>query len=163
MKVKHTLVAFALAAACGLPLASAASGRLQPLGENRIVGTWHVSVTLASCAGGPAHSFIALNTFHAGGTLTSTDNTPQPGNGPAQGIWEYRGANRYSAHFQFYRFLHDGTWDGLQDIYQETTVDWRGNAFTSSIHAIALNKDGSVRGEVCGTSQGVRVPIDSNP
>ena len=42
-------------------------------------------------------------------------------------------------------------------------MDWRGNAFTSSIHAIALNKDGSVRGEVCGTSQGVRVPIDSNP
>lgn len=168
MKLSHTLIALALAAACGQALATSpfrmSSGHLPPLGENRIVGTWHVAVTLVPCPGGPPiKSFIALNTFHTGGTLSSTDNNPTPGNGPAQGIWEYRGHGRYATHMQFYHFLPDGTWDGMGDIYQDTTMDWRGQSYTSAIVSRLLNADGSLRVEVCGTAQGTRVPIDSNP
>ncbi|HET7612059.1 MAG TPA: hypothetical protein VFK29_09765 [Rhodanobacteraceae bacterium] len=168
MKITHTLVALALAAACGQTLASAPAfkvspGNLPPLGADRIVGLWHVAVTLGPCAGGPTHSFIALNTFHAGGTLSSTDNSPPPANGPAQGIWQYLGHGEYQTHMQFYRFLPDGTYDGLQDIYQDTVVDWRGQTYVTTIDARVLNTDGSLRAEVCGTGQGTRVPMDSNP
>jgi len=113
MKIRHALIALALTAACGQALATPPvafwQGNLPPLGENRIVGLWQAALTLAPCSGGPATSIHALNTFHAGGTLNSTDNAPQPSNGPAQGIWEYRGHGSYVLHVQFFTFLPDGT------------------------------------------------------
>ncbi|MBN8737048.1 MAG: hypothetical protein J0H27_12355 [Xanthomonadales bacterium] len=163
MNIRHTLLALALTASCGQALASSPAHRFPPPGENRIVGMWHLVVTFAPCAGGPSLSILSLNTFHAGGTLTSTDATPPPVSGPAQGIWEYEGHNRYSSHTQFNGFLADGTYDGLRDIYQDLTLDRNGMSYTSAIYSRVLNVDGSLRVELCGAAQGVRVPIDSNP
>jgi hypothetical protein len=167
MKIRHALIALALAAACGQALASPPAapshGRVPPLGENRIVGLWQAALTLAPCAGGPATSINALNTFHAGGTLSSSDDAAQPANGPAQGIWQYRGHDRYALHVQFFTFLPDGTNSGLADVYQDLTMDPRGTAYTSVVEAHVLDTHDNPVVELCGTAQGVRVPIDANP
>jgi len=117
-------------------------------------------LTLAACTGGPATSINALNAFHAGGTLSSTDDAPQPSNGPAQGIWESRGRGSYLLHVQFFTFLPDGTPSGLADVHQELTLDPRGTAYTSVLNAQVLDTHGNPVVELCGTAQGKRVPLD---
>lgn len=165
MKIRHVLIALALTAACGQSLAASPAmpwqGSLPSFGGNRIVGLWQAALTLAPCAGGPATSIDALNTFHAGGTLNSTDNAPQPSNGPAQGLWEYRGHGRYLLHVQFFTFMPDGTYSGLADIHQALTLDPRGNAYTSVLSAHVLDTHGNPVVDLCGTAQGTRVPIDA--
>jgi hypothetical protein len=165
MKIRHALITLALTAACGQALATPPvafwQGNLPPLGENRIVGLWQAALTLAPCSGGPATSIHALNTFHAGGTLNSTDNAPQPSNGPAQGLWEYRGHGRYMLHVQFFTFLPGGTHSGLADVHQELTLDPRGNVYTSVLSAHVLDTHGNPVVDLCGTAQGRRVPVDT--
>lgn len=166
MTTRHALLALALAIACGQTIAAptrVSPTYLPPLGADRIVGTWHLAISFAPCAGGPGVSIQSLNTFHSGGTLTSTDNTPPPANGPAQGIWQYLGHGKYRSHMQFYRFGPDNSFDGLADIYQDITLDWRGTAYTSTILSRVLNTDGSVRVELCGSATASRLPMDSNP
>jgi hypothetical protein len=164
LKIRHALIALALTAACGQALATPPvafwQGNLPPLGENRIVGLWQAALTLAPCSGGPATLIHALNTFHAGGTLNSTDNAPQPSNGPAQGIWEYRGHGSYVLHVQFFTFLPDGTSSGLADVHQELTLDPAGSAYASVLCARVLVPHGTPVVELCGNAQGKRVPLD---
>jgi len=164
MKIKHTFIALALTAACGQSLAASPAtswqGGLPPLGENRIVGLWRVAATIAPCQGGPAKSFSALIAVHAGGTFTSTDNNPVPSNGPAQGVWKYLGQNHYAMRMQFFSFAPTGANVGSADIRQDTTLDWRGNAYTSTVDALRLDTHGNVLVELCGTSQGTRVPLN---
>lgn len=164
MKIRHTLFALALAAACGQSLASppavSPQGGLPPLGENRIVGLWKVAVTIAPCQGGPAKSFSALIAVHAGGTFTSTDNNPVPSNGPAQGVWSYLGHDHYAMRMQFFSFAPTGVNVGSADIHQDTTLDWRGNAYTSAVDAFVLDTSGNVLTELCGTSQATRVSLN---
>ena len=164
MKIRHVLIVLALTAACGqsiaAPPAASRQGNLPPFSQNRIVGLWQAALTLAPCSGGPATSINALNTFHAGGTLSSTDNAPQPSNGPAQGIWEYRGHGSYRLHVQFFTFLPDGTYSGLADVHQQLTLDPRGSAYTSVLNAHVRDTHGNPVVELCGTAQGKRVPLD---
>ncbi len=165
MKIGHTLVALALTAACGQSLATSPVASWQdsiPLlpGADPIVGLWQAALTLTPCTGGPATSINALNTFHAGGTLSSTDNAPQPSNGPAQGLWESRGHGRYLLHVQFFTFLPDGNYSGLADVHQELTLDPRGNAYTSILSADVLDTHGNPVVDLCGTAHGTRVPVD---
>lgn len=164
MKIGHTLVALALTAACGQSVAASPvaswQGSLPLPGANRIVGLWQAALTLAPCTGGPATSINALNTFHAGGTLSSTDNAPQPSNGPAQGLWESRGHGRYLLHVQFFTFLPDGTTSGLADVHQELALDPAGNAYTSELDARVLDPHGNPVVDLCGNAQGKRVSLD---
>jgi hypothetical protein len=164
MKIRHTLFALALAAACGQSLAAPPvtswQGSLPPLGENRIVGLWRVEATIAPCQGGPSKSFSALIAVHAGGTFTSTDNNPVPSNGPAQGVWKYLGHDHYAMRMQFFSFAPTGVNVGSADIHQDTTLEWRGNAYTSAVDAFVLDTSGNVLAELCGTTQGTRVSLN---
>jgi hypothetical protein len=169
MKTRHVFIALALTAACGQSLAASPiasrQGNLPSFGEpsfaeNRIVGLWQAALTLAPCSGGPATSINALNTFHAGGTLSSTDNAPQPSNGPAQGSWESRGHGHYLLHVQFFTFLPGGTTSGLADVHQELTLDPAGSAYTSVLEAHVLDPNGNPVVELCGNAQGKRVALD---
>jgi len=164
MKIKHTLIALALTAACGQSLAASPvaswQGGLPPLGENRIVGLWRVAATIAPCQGGPAKSFSALIAVHAGGTFTSTDNNPVPSNGPAQGVWKYLGQNHYAMRMQFFSFAPTGANVGSADIRQDTTLEWRGNTYASIVDARVLDTRGNLLVELCGTTQGTRVPLN---
>ena len=145
------------------PANSSRTGAL-PVPANRIAGYWHVEVTAGPC-GGTMNTFLGLNTFHAGGTLSDTNTFAPASRGPGMGVWEYlgrgpQGVYLYKNHFQFARFLPDGSFDGLQDIYNDITLQPDGMSWTGITHAFALNPDGSVRAEICGTGLANRIPID---
>jgi hypothetical protein len=61
---------------------------------------------------------------------------------------------------QFFSFAPTGVNIGSADIHQDTTLDWRGNAYTSTVDAFRLDPSGNVVVELCGTSQGTRVPLN---
>lgn len=167
MKARHILLALALTVATGNAAAQQPSpwhtGAL-PVPANRIVGLWHVDVTTGPCAGGPRINFFALGNFHAGGTISDANAFPPSTRGPGMGIWRYlgpgpHGIGRYEVRFQFARFLPDGSFDGLQDIGGTIELARNARSYVHDVSARVLNRDGSVRAELCGTALAERVPI----
>ncbi|MEO8366638.1 MAG: hypothetical protein ABI538_10570 [Pseudoxanthomonas sp.] len=156
-----------LVAACLSLLAASASAQsldptrtgLLPVPANRIVGLWHVSVRIGPCLGGPTQTFLALANYHAGGTLSDANTMPPAARGPGQGIWSFQGRNQYQSRFQFYRYLPNGSYDGLQDIQGVLVLDARATHYTQTIHAQVLNIDGSVRADLCGSAAAERVAM----
>lgn len=136
-----------------------AGAGLLPLPVNRIVGLWDVSMTIGPCQGGPTQTFKALNTYHAGGTLTDR-NTFAPGaRASGQGVWSHQGNGQYKSRFQFYRFLPDGSFDGVQDIRTTMILNRLATEYTNTVRAKVLNADGSVRVELCGSGSARRVAL----
>jgi hypothetical protein len=157
MRLQPTLLALLLGTFAGTASASDDSARngLLPIPANRIVGLWHVAVSVGPCAGGPVNSFFALNTFHAGGT-----NTFAPGSrGPGMGVWSHQGRGKYQTRFQFPRYLSNGSYDGLQDVRATLELDRSGRHYTNTIYARVLNPDESLRVELCGSAVGERVEV----
>jgi hypothetical protein len=81
------------------------------------------------------------------------------------GVWAYvgralDGSYQYRNHFQFARYLPDGSFDGLQDVSQEISLQADGNTATSVIDAKVLNPDGSLRVALCGSAIADRVGLD---
>lgn len=130
------------------------------VGANRIVGMWSVSVAIGPCGGPVTLSFRALNTFHQGRTLSDTNSASSTTRGPGQGVWTHHGRGLYDARTQFYRFQANGAFDGVQDIANEIVLDPRGRRYESTVRARALNVDGSLRAELCGTAIGERITVD---
>jgi hypothetical protein len=130
-----------------------------PVSANRIVGMWHASATIGPCLGGPAQTFLALATYDAGGTMSDANIMPPSSRGPGQGIWSFAGRGRYQSRFQFFRYRPDGSYDGLQDIHGDLVLDAAGTHYSQTIHAYALNTDGSVRVELCGVAHAERVAM----
>lgn len=160
-RTRTALLAAALLAAAALPLANAQSPGSASAPANRIVGHWHASVALGSCAGGPAFvNFQGFNTFHAGGTLSDTNNTPSALRSPGHGTWKHLGGRSYASRFQIFRFLPSGQYDGYADVQTTSVLDGAGNTFQSEVRARNFNPDGSFRSELCGVSDGTRVSID---
>ncbi|HRN63054.1 MAG TPA: hypothetical protein PK743_07720 [Luteimonas sp.] len=168
MNAHRLPLALALALLAGSAAAAtpspAQTGAL-PVPANAIAGYWQVRVSIGPCGSPAANTFLGLNTFHAGGTVSDT-NTFAPGSrGPGMGVWVYlgRGHNgtmRYRNHFQFARFLPDGSFDGLQDVRNEITLQPGGNTWTGVTNARVLNADGSVRMLACGSGLATRVGVD---
>ena len=132
-----------------------------PVPANRIVGLWRVDVTTAPCAGGPAVHFSAFGNFHAGGTMTDFNTFSPASRSTGMGIWRYNGRDRdgtarYTVRFQFFRHVN-GVLDGVQDIGGTIYLDRNGNSYVHEVRAHALNNDGSVRVELCGTALAERV------
>jgi hypothetical protein len=132
---------------------------------NKIVGLWHAQVSVAPCNGGPVNTFLGINMFNAGGTLNDTNTFAPTSRGPGMGVWAYLGrapdgSYRYRNHFQFARFLPDGSFDGLQDVSQEISLQADGNTWTSVVDGKVLNPDGSLRVAVCGSAIADRVGLD---
>lgn len=106
--LKSILSLGALVALSFAPAALAAP-RVEPL-----IGVWDSQVTLTDCTGHTLVSFEALEMFHTGGTLTSTDNTPPGRQGPGFGTWKRLRTLSYAAPFQFFNFNADGSFAGVQ-------------------------------------------------
>lgn len=154
-----------LAAVCLLTCFSAAwaqsidtaNGGVRSVPANRIVGLWHVTATIGPCLGGPKQTFLALANYHAGGTMSDANTMPPTARGPGEGIWSFQGKRAYSSRFQFFRYLPNGSYDGLQDINGSLTLDDAGTHYAQIIHAQALNADGSLRVELCGSASADRI------
>ena len=167
MKTMSLLLAGSLAACAGVALAESPhdpandrKGILTSAIANRIVGLWSVEVTLGPCGAPANRNFIALNTFHAGGTLSDSNTLPGSLRSPGHGAWRYVGRGMYEGRMQFYRFLPDGSYDGLQDITQTVELQGGGDRYESAVRARVLNVDGSLRVELCGLAMGRRVEVD---
>ena len=133
--------------------------------ESRLIGTWHMSVSVGSCIdpSAPSNRFFALNTFHAGGTLSDTNTFPTTARGPGQGVWSYDPrTRRYTGHMNFMRFVN-GAFDGLQDATTTMSLDGNARFLHGAIHAYMRNVDGSVRAELCGSVEGERMGVDYQP
>ncbi len=133
---------------------------LPPTPTNAIVGVWNTDISLRPCAGGPVLvSFKALGTYHAGGTLSDTNNTPSALRTAGHGIWQYVGSGEYKTRFQIFRFLPTGAYDGYADVHTTTTLVGPDKS-TTTVLATNYNPDGSFRGELCGSGSGSRLSID---
>lgn len=150
-----------LAAACLITLCSTAwaqtidTARAGP--ANRLVGLWHVTASIGPCMGGPTQTFLALANYHAGGTMSDANTMAPAARGPGAGIWAYMGRSQYSSRFQFFRYQQNGSYDGLQDIKGSLTLDAAGTHYVQTIHAQAMNADGSLRVNLCGSATADRI------
>ncbi|MEO5629178.1 MAG: hypothetical protein ABIQ62_05345 [Thermomonas sp.] len=140
---------------------SVSGNGLPPTPTNAIVGTWNSDISLSPCAGGPVLvSFKALGTYHAGGTLSDTNNTPSALRTAGHGIWQYVGGGEYKTRFQIFRFLPvTGAYDGYADVHTVTTLVGP-NQFTTTVLATNYNPNGTFRNELCGSGSGSRLSID---
>lgn len=130
--------------------------------ENRIIGLWDARVDVGACTGsGPRRQFRGLNVFNLGGTLVDTNAFAPTTRGPGFGTWLHdRRTGKYESRMQFYRYLPDGTFDGVQDITRETTLSADGNRTEDVVYVRVLNPDDTLRMEMCGTAVATRVGIE---
>jgi hypothetical protein len=165
-RLRSTLTALSLALA--LPAGAAEKSDfaiLHALGQvedNRIVGLWDARVDVGACTGaGPRRQFRGLNVFNLGGTLVYTNAFGPTTRGPGFGTWvRDRRSGKYESRMQFYRYLPDGSFDGVQDITRETTMSADGNRTEDVVYVRVLNPDDSLRLEMCGTAVATRVGIE---
>jgi hypothetical protein len=125
---------------------------------NAIVGLWDTQVTAGPCPSGPVvfHG-RGLNVFHAGGTISATNNLPPASNGPTYGTWRYLGHGQYRVRMQFYRFLPDGSFDGIQDIHRHLLISADRQRTEETTFVRVLNPDDSLRTTLCGAATAQRV------
>ncbi|MBA3832082.1 MAG: hypothetical protein H0X34_09350 [Chthoniobacterales bacterium] len=135
-----------------------ASAALAAPGEVPLRGVWDSQVTLTDCNGNTLVSFEAFEMFHAGGTLTSTDNTPPTGHGPGVGTWTRLNRRSYSAPFQFFNFNADGSFAGTQKIMRRITIGPDGNTYTSVVNFEIYDPNGNLVFSGCGTEAATRLP-----
>ena len=84
---------------------------------SRLIGAWHIDV--ASAATPP---FIALQTFHLGGTMSETsDLLAQGGEGPGHGSWE-RTEDGYAVTFELFIFNPDHSPAGRIRVRESITM-----------------------------------------
>jgi hypothetical protein len=165
MNIRRTLVGIAALSICvssAHAVGASPAGSLQtgayPVAANRIVGLWDTQVAAGPCDGGPTtFAGRGLNVFHAGGTLSATNNLPPTANGPTYGTWAYQGHGAYQAHMQFFRFLPGGSFDGVQDIQRTMSLSSDGQHTTETLYVRVLNPDDSLRTELCGTATADRI------
>jgi hypothetical protein len=128
-------------------------------GPERLTGVWDSQVTLTDCNGNTLVSFEAYEMFHAGGTLTSTDNTPPGREGPGFGTWTRMGHRTYySAPFQFFNFNEDGSFAGVQKITRTIAIAADGNTYTSQVNFASYDSNGNLLFSGCGTEAATRLP-----
>ncbi len=127
-------------------------------GNGPLTGVWDSQVTLTDCNGHTLVSFAAHEMFHAGGTLTSTDNTTPGLQGPGFGTWKRLNGQTYSAPFQFFNFNADGTFAGTQKIQRTITISTDGKSYTSDVAFGSYDPDGNLLFSGCGTEAATRLP-----
>ena len=150
------LVALLLASgSSAIAIASAADCTPPP---DAIVGLWDTHVTAGPCPAGPiVFRGRGLNVFHAGGTISATNNLPPFANGPTYGVWHSLGHGQYSVRMQFYRYLPDGTFDGIQDIRRTLLISADHQRTQETTFVRVLNPDDSLRTTLCGAATAQRV------
>jgi len=122
-----------------------------------IEGTWESTITIRDCTSGAVlRSFKGMNTFHRGGTLSDTNNSPTVTRGPGMGTWKRNPGGNYTASFRFYRYNADGTLAGSQKVTR-TTAMTDSSSTTGTISAQIIDTGENVLQTLCGSETSVRV------
>lgn len=135
---------------------------LSKVSENRLVGVWESQVDIGPCTGsGPRRQFRGLNVFNLGGTMVDTNGAAPSTRGPGFGTWLYDAPSKtYRIRMLFYRYLPDGSFDGLSDIHREATLADDAQSFTDEIYVRLLNPDNTLRAEMCGSAAATRLGVE---
>ena len=128
----------------------------QRVGGESLVGTWQVNVPEADSGLPP---FQALQSFHAGGTLSETSSLLGKGEeGLAHGVWNGRGRD-YLSTFQLFVFDPDGNAAGMVQVRSAITLDNQDH-FTATYAVDFIAPDGSVEtGIDSGSYEGTRLAV----
>lgn len=131
--------------------------------ERSITGVWEVSTTPRNCTTGdpiPAAAFVAIHTFNANGTMSSTVSSGTPL--PFHGLW--RSALGWSAYsFKRIRILRNpvtNLYSGKQEIGGTLTLSESGNEYSSDEYMIVYSIDGVPSTPSCINSVGTRFKLD---
>lgn len=164
--MNKTLLAAAAAAISltGQPAAFADGGHHDNARANQIVGLWSTEVTLRNCATGdvapvPNPIFLAVNTFHKGGTLTEDGARFSPAlRNTGQGVWQRTGRRTFESRMLFHLFDANGLFTGTQDIWRTLTLAPDGQSFTASA-SVTITRPGLPTITGCATEVAERVEL----
>jgi hypothetical protein len=130
-----------------------------------IEGVWTKEVTLRNCATGevapvPNPIFPAINTFHAGGTMSEHGARFSPATRTqGQGIWKRIGRRTFSARALWHTFDASGLFSGTFDVSSIQTVSADGNSITTAATFTITDPTGVVLVRGCATEVGQRVEL----
>lgn len=153
MRHIHSLAFLFLAATAAL-LAQDNSGAVA---AGKLEGTWVTQVTVRDCQSGfPLRSFPALNTFHAGNTMTdTTTGASAAARTPGLGKWDKTGPQSYTAETLAFLFNPTGVWTGVQKLSHSIVADAGEITFESRVEISDTNGNVITRG--CATALGRRL------
>ena len=136
---------------------SASSNPLTNAKGSRIVGVWDVSVTVFDCdTGAQGPTFPALHKYELGGTGQLEPAGSSPANPLHLVVWEYLGANLYSAKAKFFRYNASGV-IGTTVISNLVWISDDGTAYSGSGIAELYDLNGSKVGVAgCPSFYGTR-------
>ncbi|MBA3961625.1 MAG: hypothetical protein H0X40_06960 [Chthoniobacterales bacterium] len=139
-------------------LAATAPSSLEARRGDRIEGVWDSQVTIVDCQSGTVLAgFRGLGMFIRGGSLTQTNNMPPALSSPSFGRWARTEAGYYTATFEFFRFLPDGTFSGVQKVTRDIQLEAGGDSFTSDVSFETYDTTGNLIATGCGTETATRV------
>lgn len=123
----------------------------------KLEGTWITEVTVLDCQSRfPLRSFPALNTFHAGNTMTdTTTGASSAARTPGLGKWDKTGPRTYSAETLAFLFNPAGVWTGVQKLSHTITAVAGEIVFESRVEI--RDPAGNVTTTGCATAVGRRL------
>jgi hypothetical protein len=160
-----------LASVLGLACAVLGAARPAPAGEDdddrgsrsesrKLVGAWHVQVTVRNCSTGAAlgNPFPTMLAFQKGGTLTSADTAFNPSlRSPGVGVWRRTAGDAYTASTYAFLFNATGAWTGTHRIVQTIKIGDDPDQFEGTASVEILDKSGNITFTGCSTSVGQRI------
>lgn len=147
---------------------SAAQGERNQLRPGpSLEGAWKVEVTLRDdaldCTNAPLNTFPpnpfpSFVTFHEGGTLNEMGTRSPPANrGTGFGVWERKGARKYSSRTLFHSF-ENGTLIAVFDFSSDITLTKQGDTFTTISRLVRTDLSGNEL-HFCATLFGERITL----
>lgn len=141
-----------------------AAGTIMPAQDNsgataagKLEGTWLTQVTVRDCQSGVAlRSFPAMNTFHAGNTMTdTTTGASAAARTPGLGKWDKVGPQTYTAESIAFLFSTAGVWTGVQRLTHSIVASGDEISFESRVEISDTSGNVITRG--CATATGRRL------
>lgn len=127
-------------------------------GDERIVGTWDVQVTIRNCQTGAAiRTFPSTTSYLSGGVyLESTSGIPQALKTPGQGVWSRSSGRTYRLSFKSFNFDAGNNFTGWQIVRQQVTLNHRGDESESAGTVEVYAPNGNLVFTGCSTATATR-------
>jgi hypothetical protein len=130
-----------------------------------IEGVWSKVVTLRNCVTGevapvPNPIFPAINTFHAGGTMSEHGARFSPATrNSGQGIWKRIGRRSFATRTLWQNFDANGFFSGTFDVRTTQVLSPDGNSSDTTASFTITDPNGVVLVRGCATEVGQRVEL----
>ena len=121
--------------------------------ESTMEGTWDVTVISRNCqTGRPIRTSRSMSTFHRGGTLVETGDTPLL-RSIGQGMWRRLDQRHYMAVLRFFQYKPDGALAGTQKVTRNLELSDDGTEFRATATVDVFDADDSLIDTECATEK----------